>query len=381
MPMSEPLILQRAGLDALITELADRGYQVIGPRRREGAIVYEPVTSSADLPAGWGERQQPGEYRLVPRDDGALFGFTVGPQGWKRYLYPPKETLFTARLEDGTMTVEPGPRRTPAYAFLGVRACELAAIAVQDRVFMHGSFADSGYRERRERALLIAVNCAQAAATCFCSSMGTGPKAHGGYDLALTELLDAGSHRFLLETGSDKGEALVAALSTEAASEADLATAREATRRAEAQMGRQLDTDGLPELIARNREHPRWESVADRCLSCGNCTLVCPTCFCSSVEDTSDLSGHEARRERHWDSCFNHAFSYVVGGSVRTSGASRYRQWMSHKLSSWHDQFGTSGCVGCGRCITWCPVGIDITEEAAAIRATDAGAGDSHGNR
>jgi ferredoxin len=135
-------------------------------------------------------------------------------------------------------------------------------------------------------------------------------------------------------------------------------------------MGRSLDTADLPGLLARNLEHPRWEEVAKRCLSCGNCTLVCPTCFCSDVSDVSDVSG-TVERQRRWASCFDLDHSYLHGGPVRLTTASRYRQWLTHKLSTWWDQFDESGCVGCGRCLTWCPVGIDLTEEAAAIRAAD----------
>jgi formate hydrogenlyase subunit 6/NADH:ubiquinone oxidoreductase subunit I len=147
---------------------------------------------------------------------------------------------------------------------------------------------------------------------------------------------------------------------------------------------RHLDTAGLRDLLYENFEHPRWDNVAARCLSCANCTMVCPTCFCTTVEDVSDISGNHAERWRRWDSCFTQSFSYIHGGSVRTSAKSRYRQWMTHKLASWTDQFGTSGCVGCGRCITWCPVGIDITEEVRAIREsivhpTPASKGDING--
>ncbi|MCA8921947.1 MAG: 4Fe-4S dicluster domain-containing protein, partial [Planctomycetes bacterium] len=137
---------------------------------------------------------------------------------------------------------------------------------------------------------------------------------------------------------------------------------------AAAAIERQLPQDGLPAALAAALEHPRWDDVAARCLTCGNCTLVCPTCFCTDVEDTSDLSGQVAERWRRWDTCFSLDFSALHGGSVRASGRSRYRQWLTHKLSTWHDQFGTSGCVGCGRCIAWCPVGIDITVEAAELR-------------
>jgi Fe-S-cluster-containing hydrogenase component 2 len=137
------------------------------------------------------------------------------------------------------------------------------------------------------------------------------------------------------------------------------------------QVTKHLDTVDIKDLLYRNLEHPRWDEVAARCLSCANCTMVCPTCFCTTVEDTSDLAGRETTHQRRWDSCFTTDFSYISGGSIRQSGKARYRQWMTHKLASWIDQFGTSGCVGCGRCITWCPVSIDITEEASVIRETE----------
>jgi ferredoxin len=142
---------------------------------------------------------------------------------------------------------------------------------------------------------------------------------------------------------------------------------------------RSLDTEGIRDLLFSNLEHPRWDEVASRCLSCTNCTLVCPTCFCSSVTEVADLSGDRVDRERQWASCFTLDHARIHGGSVRSTTASRYRQWLTHKLAGWIDQFGSSGCTGCGRCITWCPVGIDLTEEVAAIRATDAAVAGSTG--
>jgi ferredoxin len=253
-------------------------------------------------------------------------------------------------------------------ALIGVRACELKAIAVQDRVFLGGQHIDPHYKARRAGVFLVAVNCGVASGTCFCVSMEAGPKVEAGYDLALTEIVDDGDHRFVIEAGSAAGEEVLAEMPKRTATEADTKTAEAVVARTAASMGRQMRSDDLHDLLLANLEHSRWDDVADRCLTCGNCTMVCPTCFCTSVEDSSDLAGVESSRTSRWDSCFTMDYSHLGGGSVRASARSRYRQWMTHKLATWIDQFGTSGCVGCGRCLTWCPVGIDITEEVRAIR-------------
>ncbi len=362
--------IDRDGLQALVDALAARGYRVIGPTVRDGAIVYDNIATIADLPVGWRDRQEPGRYHLERRDDDALFGFAVGPQAWKRFLHPPVETLWTARKSADGLTLKAAQEDIPKFAFIGVRACEIHAIAIQDRVFCEGPFVDTAYAMRRRDAFVVAVNCGEPGGTCFCVSMQTGPKAQSGFDLALTELVDGNAHDFLVEIGSEAGADVLSHVSYRPASDAEIAAADAVVTQAAGRMGRTLETDGLKELLQNNLDHPRWDAVAERCLTCANCTMVCPTCFCTTVEDHSDLAGTSAERVRKWDSCFSLDFSYLHGGSVRKSGRSRYRQWMTHKLAHWYDQFGTSGCVGCGRCITWCPVGIDITEEAAAIRAT-----------
>jgi ferredoxin len=365
-------VIARDDFDALLDSLRGRGYTPIGPTVRQGAIVYAELQSAGDLPAGLTDVQDGGTYRLVSREDDALFGYNVGPDSWKSVLFPSTLQMWKARRgTDGELEVEATPAAAPQYAFIGVRSCDLHAIAVQDRVFLDGPWADEDYGSRREGAFVVAVNCGKAGGTCFCVSMETGPKATKGFDLALTELVDGGQHRFLVEVGSDRGAELLAELPDRAATAADEGSAEEVVERTASQMGRELDTTGIKELLYANREHPRWDEVSERCLTCGNCTMVCPTCFCSSVDDVTDLAGEEATHTRRWESCFTLEHSYVNGGSVRSSGKARYRQWMTHKLASWIDQFGTSGCVGCGRCITWCPVAIDITEEAAAIRASD----------
>lgn len=362
-------VLQPSEIARLIEALALRGFEVHGPTVRDGAIFYDHIESANDLPTGWTDEQEPGRYRLKAREDGAFFGYAIGPHSLKKYLHPAEVRLLSAERHEGAFRIlnnETTPKRP--YAFLGVRACELEAVAVQDRVLLEDKYLDPIYRERRSDVFIIVVQCTQAAKTCFCASMGSGPRAQSGFDLALTELVGDGGHRFVVETGSERGAEVLAELRSAPATETDLQKAKSAVDEAASQQVRSIDTVGIRDLLYQNFEHPRWDDVASRCLTCANCTMVCPTCFCTTVEDITDITGDHAERWRRWDSCFTMNFSYIHGGSIRSSGKGRYRQWMTHKLASWIDQFGRSGCVGCGRCITWCPVGIDITEEVRAVR-------------
>ena len=375
-------VLENKDFQHLLDAVIKRGYQVLGPTVRDAAIVYDELKSAADLPVGWTDEQEAGHYRLRRRNnnnssnnnDEARFGYVVGPQSWKKYLHPAEVRLLTAERSGQTFRILNNESAPPRRAFLGVRACELAAIAVQDLVLQGDGYRDPIYAAHRVGIFIVAVNCTQAASTCFCTSMGTGPRVRGAYDLVLTELVGPGKHEFVIEAGSDAGAEVLADLApaSSVASEAVSREAEAAVERAASQIQRRMDTTGIRDLLYANFDHPRWDNVAQRCLTCANCTMVCPTCFCTTVEDVSDVTGTRAERWRKWDSCFTQNFSYIHGGSVRSSAKSRYRQWMTHKLASWIDQFGSSGCVGCGRCITWCPVGIDITEEVRAIRESPA---------
>ncbi|MBO0783364.1 MAG: 4Fe-4S dicluster domain-containing protein, partial [Ktedonobacteraceae bacterium] len=358
---------------ALLSVLWKRGYQVIGPVVHNQAIVYDTLTSVADLPIGYTDEQDGGKYRLKKRADEAFFGYAVGPHSWKKYLHPPLVRLWQGRREGKDFQMLPEELPSSRYAFIGVRSCELHAIAIQDRVFLRNDYTDPTYQARKKDLFIVAINCGQAGGTCFCTSMQTGPEVTFGYDLVLTEILEASVHYFVVQVGSDPGAEVLDEISCRRANENELRKAQQVVASTASQMGRHMPVSPLEvkDLLARNLEHARWEDVAQRCLSCTNCTMVCPTCFCTTVEDVTDLLGEQAERVRKWDSCFTLDFSYISGGSIRTSTKSRYRQWMTHKLSTWYDQFGTSGCVGCGRCITWCPVGIDITEEVHAIHASE----------
>lgn len=368
---STRLVVTRAHFDRLLDALREDGYRLVGPTVRDGAIVYDEVTGVADLPVGWTDVQEAGTYRLAPRSDAALFGYVPGPHSWKQFLHPPRRRLWQARrtAEGIRMVAEPEPNAR--LAFIGARSCEVRAVAMQDHVLTGGPFVDPDYAALRRNVFVVAVNCGQAGGTCFCVSMGTGPRVRDDFDLVLTEILDETGHRFVIEVGTERGAEMIARVPHEPADSRDRETAERIVERTAGQMGRTMDGGDVKALLYRNLEHPRWDEVAARCLSCANCTMVCPTCFCTTVEDTTDLSGDHAERWQRWDSCFTQAFSYTNGGSVRSSTRAKYRQWMTHKLATWFDQFGTSGCVGCGRCITWCPVAIDITQEVGAIRESE----------
>jgi ferredoxin len=354
--------------DNLISKLKEKGYITVGPTIQNGAIIYSEINSSSDLPIGFTDTQKPGFYRLEKTDNNAFFNYVVGPQSWKKFLYPSIQKLFTAYYKNNKLEIEKPEPPATKYAFIGVRSCEINSIEIQDRVFFGGEYQNSSYKTLRKNSLIVAVNCSKAEENCFCTSMGTGPEVKSGYDILLTEIINEKEHYFLIETGSERGEEIVNDLNTREASESELSKKNQVIQKTISQIQKHLDTENLKDILLKNLESPLWDEVAKRCLACGNCTMVCPTCFCMTIEDYTDLMKTKAERIQKWDSCFTLEYSYIHGGSIRVSIGSRYRQWLTHKLASWHEQFGTSGCVGCGRCITWCPVGIDITEEATKIK-------------
>jgi sulfhydrogenase subunit beta (sulfur reductase) len=359
-----PCHLPRAALENLVAELRGRGYAVIGPVARDGAVVYDEIASAAELPVGLRDRQAPGAYRLESTGSPRAFDVVNGPGSLKRFFFAPREPLLQIDTGDRSFTAREILPAARKIAVLAARACDLAALAMQDRIFLGDRFPDPWYAARRRDCFLVAVSCTHSAPTCFCASMGTGPEATQGFDLALTEFDDG----FLARAATAEGEAVLDALGGAEPPAERVAEERAALDACAAGMRRQIDTSDLPGLLYENLEHPRWDDVAERCLSCGNCTMVCPTCFCHDERDEPSVTGDGSVRVREWDSCFNREHAQVHGANFRPQIRDRYRQWLVHKLASWIDQFGSSGCVGCGRCITWCPVGIDLTEEVAAIR-------------
>ena len=365
--VKDEVILELEGLEQLLVVLKNKRYKTLGPMINGRVIVYDELKSISDLPVGWNDLQGAGRYRLKKGANESLFAYAVGPYSWKNFLHPSAVRLWKAKWEGAGFRVVPSKEQIPKYAFIGVRPCELSAIGILDMVFNTDKYSDPVYNSRRKKVFLVAVNCTSPGGTCFCASVKTGPKAGPGFDIALTEIMDAGHHYFLAEIGSRMGAKILGEVPQREAGIKEKTAAKNLMEKAATQMGRSLKTSNLRTIFDEHFEDPSWEEVAKRCLTCGNCTMVCPTCFCWNVEEASALDGTYAERWRRWDSCFSRDFSYIHGGSIRFSEHARYRQWITHKLVTWVDQFKTLGCVGCGRCITWCPVGIDITEEAKSI--------------
>lgn len=358
------ITIEKPSFNLLLARLKAEGYLPIGPRVRNESLVYDEIESLEDLPQGYSTEQKPGYFRLVHEKHTRYFDIIPGAHSWKEFLFPPRVDLFALQKNGkGWENVTP-PAETPSYAFIGVRACELAAIQIQDNIFMRSDFSDPIYRARRQRVFIVAVNCTHPAGTCFCTSMGTGPRVKEMFDLSLTELDDV----FVLTIGSQVARRMMTGIPFEDASGYVLTNAEHKLSHAEQQIRRRLDTSDLPELILEHLDHPYWNEIGKRCLSCASCTQVCPTCFCWDTTDEMSLDGKSTKRTRVWDSCFNPGYSHQAGGNTRPTIYSRYRQWLSHKLGTWKQQYGTLGCVGCGRCITWCPAEIDITEEVNALR-------------
>ncbi len=378
LPIGSTVWIEKSELQAVIKQLKQLDYRVVGPRMASGAIVYDDLDTVDQLPVGYVDEQDGGRYRLV-QEGAAWFDYVVGPHSLKNYIFPPRDTLLEMQRANGEWQIRPPQSAASRLAVIGPRSCDLHALRIQDRVFLNGAYVDPAYRSRRESLFIVAVNCRRAAATCFCQSMKTGPAVTMGCDLSLTEL----ENSFVVQVGSELGGTVITAADWSPCPTAQIDEARGLPLRLSRSMSqrhkesdkaddrprqRYLDTTEIRDLLMENLEHERWHEVGQRCLACANCTMVCPTCFCNSVEDITNLTGDHVRRERIWSSCFSAEHSYMNSGTVRKSIAARYRQWLTHKLATWIDQFGTSGCVGCGRCITWCPVGIDLTEEVAAMR-------------
>lgn len=358
--------LARAQFQILIDTLIDQGYECLGPQVQDGSIVYKTLHNVAQLPHGIRDHQSPGSYRLQSQNSQRYFAWANGAQALKPLTFTPQETMWRVERKGEALQFHPAEIPPKKLAVIGVRACDLAALALQQIHFE--SAKDKLFTARREQLLLIAVDCSHPADTCFCASTGDGPNISRNADLALSELDDG----FVIRADSEKGRSVLEKLPTQTTTDKQTSRVIQQTQQASAAQKRKLPSHNLEQALFKQQNNPHWQTFNERCLACGNCTAVCPSCFCVSYEANPSLNGETSEHQRLWDSCFNKSHSLVHGHPVRDSTHLRYRQWLTHKLAGWHAQFGRSGCVGCGRCITWCPVGIDITQEVSTLLAGEA---------
>ncbi|MBU0456367.1 MAG: 4Fe-4S dicluster domain-containing protein [Pseudomonadota bacterium] len=362
---TKKLFLVHNQLSKLLSSLNQSGYQCIGPQVKDGVIVYDVLNDVRQLPWGVRDLQAPGKYRLdKTANPENAFGWANGAQAIKPLTFKSEETLWkVTRDENGQLAFKSIDPEAKPVAIIGARPCDLAAMLIMDKVFIEGAYKDVRYQARREKLFTVVVNCTAPSANCFCVGANGDVRAKDHFDLAMTELEDG----FVVEVGSDAGQSIIEKLSLQPAAIEQIQTADQRLEAAAQSQTKKLPKGDLKEKLFNNLDSEKWNEIAKRCLSCTNCTQVCPTCFCHSEGDVPALDGASSEHKRLWDSCFTEGHSRLHSEVVRDDTAKRYRQWLIHKLGTWADQFGTSGCVGCGRCITWCPVGIDITEEAAAL--------------
>ena len=306
----------------------------------------------SEIPRGIEDIQKPGMYKLVRGEF-----FRHGPDSPKKFLFPPRLLLFRVSKD---WTIEIPEVEEKLIAFFGIKPCDLAAIKAMDEV--QGELGDPYYRLIRKNLLIIVENCIEPGETCFCSTMETGPIAGSGFDIAYTRVEDF----IVFSADSEIGVNLLKELNLRPLDSEKSTKYAKAIKRAIDKAKANFSIEGLPEKLELSLNSPAYKEITEKCLGCANCNMVCPTCFCFDVVDVPNLNG-TVERIRVWDGCFSYSYAMVAGGHFRPDLWARYRHWLLHKFSYWLKQFGRFGCVGCGRCITWCPVGIDVRESIIKI--------------
>lgn len=329
-------LLDQPDLRDLVRSLSET-HLVVGPVRKGKDYAFSLVKEAADIDLSY-------QTTILPP---------------KKVFHKPLEVLFS--FQDGVITHGDVGR---AQVLFGVHPCDLHAITILDTIFRR-DFPDPYFIERKESTVIVALNCATVGEDCFCLSMGTGPWVKDPCDLLLTPVGDT----YLLETMSPKGAEILSSQRLEPVSRDILRDKSKVVEEARRHFRKRVDTNGLRAIMEDNFRHPLWDELMKDCMGCGSCTMVCPTCFCYNVVDRLDLSLTSGRREREWDSCMLLEYSEAaLGANFRKDRDARIKQRMYHKLVYYEPQFGTLGCVGCGRCISTCLKKIDITEVVARLR-------------
>jgi ferredoxin len=331
-------LMRKEKISELLAKLS--GYDVYAPVLVEGSVSFQKIEKGMH-PAM--------EYRQAQRPPKSVF-------------FPQTEKMFDlVREGQRFVDIKEAATENKPIAVLGIRPCDARAAAMLDKVF-GWDYDDPYYQDKRNRATVIALACTlpkMPHANCFCTSIGGNPASTEGVDVLLTEINDS----YLVESVTDKGNKLVEAagpIFTEAG-DTDMQQAAKAKQNAEAAIVKKMNLDGVKEALQNCFESDYWKEFSDRCLGCGICTLLCPTCHCFDISDV--ISHGKGRRERTWDSCqFEYYSVHASGHNPRPAKKHRQRNRIYHKFLYMDENLGVIGCVGCGRCTARCPVNIDIVE-------------------
>lgn len=363
-------ILSKKQLKQLFALLKQEAFSLIGPVVKDGVISYEEVPVLEELASSVQDKQSPAFYSLKKTNKPYFFSYANGFSSLKKFFFPAQRELFSLKRDKNKrFNIFYPDKPNKKLAFFGIKPCDLAALVVQDKIFMEGDYQDIYYQNLRKNSFIVVANCTHPSENCFCTSFNTGPavKNKESLDISLTEILEADKHYFIAEAFSERAREYFRKLKVPLAKEKDKKMFNKTIEKSARKIKKRVNEEEIKKFFPLSYENYYWREIGKRCLGCGNCTLVCPSCFCSTVLEKSNIGATEAERVKVWDSCFNVEFSYIHPAAVRKNIYSRYRQWLMHKFFNWYKQFKTSGCVGCGRCISWCPVGIDVRDEVNNI--------------
>lgn len=335
--MKNNISIAKSGFRKLI-DAAAKKYRFFAPVEEDGNVLFRDVSEGGEITFDY-------------------LNTTTNP---KDFFLPRFETLFRYNKDE----IEPVLPDEKSFVVFGIRPCDVQGMTVLDKVFLDEDYPDGYYRDRREKATIVTLACNRPDPTCFCGAVGGGPAMEEGSDVMAYDL----GERIIMKPVSRRGEDFIRAVSGSGkkATVAEMKEAEKKTAAAAEKMKTEIDLPAVKKSLDSNFENEFWTEVHQKCVGCGICTYLCPTCYCFDLTDES--RGEKGKRLRSWDSCMFPLFTlHASGHNPRPSGKERLRQRIMHKFKYLPDNFQITGCTGCGRCVRECPVNLDIREVLTSV--------------